>query len=380
MRVAHLSPSYWPEVTRGTERFVADLSTLLAARGHEVTVLTSHPGPPSVTVEAGVTVVRRRRPPALRPLRWYEPFIANVPSVLRGVLGGRFDVAHAHFPTDAWAAVAARRLGGPPVVFTMHGIPTRAYLVARRYRLEMLQATIAGASSCTVGSAAAARPFRAYLGREPDVIPPGVFVERFAAEVPRAETPTVVCAASLGDPRKRPPLLAAAFALLRQRRPEARLLAFRARDPVLGGAPVDLGGGAEWLAPMQEASALAGVYGASWASVLPAVEEAFGLVLTESLAAGTPVVADRSGAGPEIVDSEEIGRLFEPDDPADLARAMDEALDLGLENDVRERCRARARAYDWPGLVERWERLYERVASTARDWHPFEVSAVPGPR
>ena len=78
------------------ERLVHDLSTLLAGRGHEVTVLTSHPGPPSVDVEDGVTVVRRRRPPAPEPLRWYEPFIATVPGALRGVLGGPFEIGRAH--------------------------------------------------------------------------------------------------------------------------------------------------------------------------------------------------------------------------------------------------------------------------------------------
>src|SRR5204862_1092837 len=104
-----------------------------------------------------------------------------------------------------------------------------------------------------------------------------------------------------------------------------------------------------------------------WASVLPAVEEAFGLVLTESLAAGTPVVADRSGAAPEIIDSPAIGRLFERDNDRDLARAMGEALELGIDDGVAERCRARAREFDWSRVVERWERLYEAGAGGGAD-------------
>ena len=367
MRIAHLTPTYWPEVTRGTERFVHDLTTMLAARGHEVTVLTAHRGPRSIAVEEGVRVDRRRRPHEPLPLRWYERFLVNVPNVVRGLLGDRFDVAHAHFPTDGWAAIQARRLGGPPVVLTLHGIPTRRYLVSRRYRLEMLRAAVDGAGACTVGSRAAAAPFRAYLGREPAVIPPGIFAERFAADAPRAEAPTLFCAASLGDPRKRPALLAGAFTRLRRRRPSARLLAVRAPDPVFATAAVDLGPGAEWIEATTDPAALARTYASSWASVLPAVEEAFGLVLAESLAAGTPVIADRSGAGPEIVDSPAIGRLFEPDDERDLARAMDEALDLGIEDGAPDRCRERARAFDWGSLVGRWERLYREVASPGRE-------------
>jgi hypothetical protein len=57
---------------------------------------------------------------------------------------------------------------------------------------------------------------------------------------------------------------------------------------------------------------------------------------------------------------------------------MDEALDLGRDPATGERCRARARVYDWPRLVERWERLYEQVASPARDWHASGASAAPG--
>jgi phosphatidyl-myo-inositol alpha-mannosyltransferase len=362
VRIVHVTPTYWPEVTRGTERFVHDLATTLASRGHEVTILTSHRRRASVAVEDEVTVVRAWRPAELRPLRWYEQFIANVPSAMRGLLRRRFDVAHAHFPSDAWAAVRARRLGGPPVVFTLHGMPTREYLVSRRYRLEMLEAAVSGADACTVGSEAAATPFRSYLRPNPDVIPPGLFVDRFARDASRDGRPTLVCAASLSDPRKRAGLLAAAFARLRRHRPEARLLAFRARDPVLGRIPAELPEGAEWIEPVLEPGALAEIYASSWASVLPAVEEAFGLVLTESLAAGTPVVADRSGAGPEIVDEPSIGRLFDRDDELDLARAMDEALELGIADGTAERCRERARAFDWSRLVGRWERLYERVA------------------
>jgi glycosyltransferase involved in cell wall biosynthesis len=379
VRIAHLSPSYWPEVTRGTERFVHDLSTLLAARGHDVTVLTTHPGPTSVAVEDGVTVVRRRRPPAPRALRAYEHFIATAPGSLRRILGGRFDVVHAHFPTDAWAGVEARRLGGPPLVLTLHGIPTRRYLVSRRYRLEMLGRAVAGADACTVWSRAAARPFRAYLGREPEVIPPGLFADRFAATEARADLPTIVCAASLGDPRKRPELLAAAFGLLRRRRPEARLVVVRSRDPHLGGDGAPALDGARWIDCESLPESLGPLYASAWASVLPAVEEAFGLVLAESLAAGTPVVADRSGAGPEIVDGAEVGRLFERDDAADLARAIDEALDLGADPGSRERCRVRARAYDWPPLVERWERLYERVASRRARSRTVPAASSPVP-
>ena len=365
MRIAQLNPTYWPEVMRGTERLVHDLGSRLAADGHEVSVLTTHRGPRVVAVEDGLRIVRRRRPPELSPLRWYEYHVASVPGAVRELLTGGFDLAHVHFPSDAWAAALARRMGGPAYVFTLHGIPTREYLVARRYRLEMLERAVAAASACTVGSEAAARPFRDYLLREPLVIHPGIAGAQFALERPREPEPTLICAASLGDPRKRAGLLFEAFERLRRSRPKLRLRAFESRDPVMSRAIQAPPAGVELLPAESDPRELARLYASSWASVLPAVEEAFGLVLTESLAAGTPIVADRSGAGPEILAGDErIGRLFDRDDATDLARALDEALDLGADPETAARCRGRAALFDWSLLVPRWEELYETVART----------------
>jgi phosphatidyl-myo-inositol alpha-mannosyltransferase len=359
VRLAHVTPTFWPEVMRGTERLVHDLGCESTARGHEVTVLTSHRSRPRTTIEDGMRVVRRWRPPELATLRSYEYHLPNMANVFAGLRSSDFDLAHVHFPSDAWAAAFARRRGGPPFVFTLHGLPTREYLVARRYRLEMLRAVVARAHVCTVGSEAAARPFRRYLFRDPEVVHPGIRAADFDVAAERAPEPTLVCPASLGDPRKRAGLLFSAFARIRDRRPGARLLIFEGRDPVHSRAQAPAAADGVEVLPAQSSSArLAEVYASSWATVLPAVGEAFGMVLTESLAAGTPVVADRSGAGPEIVTDPRIGRLFASDDEEDLARAMDEALDLAAAPGTAAACRSRAADFDWARIVPEWERLY----------------------
>ena len=362
MRIALLHPTYAPEVLRGSERIVQGVGASLAERGHEVTLITGHPGRRAVAREDGMRIVRGRRLSQPPLLGLHEEQLGNVPNAVSAVLRGRYDLAHAFHNADAWAAVQARRLGGPPVVYSFHGIPTREFLVTRRFRLEMMRAIVAGSVASTVLSEAAARPFERYLQRRPEVLHPGVFGERFASEAPRAEVPTLLCAASLGDPRKRGELLAEAFRRLRRHRPDARLLVLRGRDPFMSPLRVELPEGAEWLEPAWAPEDLAARYASAWASVLPSVDEAFGVVLTESLAAGTPVVAARSGAGPEIVKGEGFGRLFEPDDPDDLARAMNEALELGAGNGTAAACRARAADFDWSRLGARYEELYESVA------------------
>lgn len=346
---------------------VQDLATALAARGHRVSVLTSHRRRSTAAVEEGVRVERRWRPrEGLPMLRRYEYHLVNVPNVAWGLARERFDVVHAFFLTDAWAAVRMRRFGAPPLIFSLNGLPTREYLVARRYRLEMLDAVLGAAARVAVLSDAAARLFRRYLLSDPVVLPPGVFAERFAAAgVSREGEPTLICAASLGDPRKRGPLLMAGFERLRERLPEARLVLVRSRDRVMSGAAPELPRGASWV-DADRTEDLARAYASAWASVLPAVDEAFGLVLVESLAAGTPVVACRSGACPEIVTAPRLGRLFEPDDEVSLAGAMEEVLELAAEDAVSQACREHARAYDWGTGVERFESLYAEVLSECR--------------
>lgn len=361
MRVALLHPTYWPEVRRGSERLAHDLGAALAARGHEVTLITTHRARPRTAVEDGIRVVRGWRPPRVGGLHTYEEHVTTIPHALARLARGRFDLAHALYPTDGWAALRARRLGGPPYVLSIHGIVNRPYLVARRYRLEMLAVATAGAGAVSVLSEAAREPFRRYLMRDPVVLPGGVDRREFEGDSGAREgAPTLLCPAALGDYRKRGPLLLAAFERLRRSRPDARLVLAGGRDPYLTTERVGSTAGVERVA-LDGTGELAAAYGRAWVTVLPAVEEAFGLVLLESLAAGTPAVAARSGACPEILADPRVGRLFEPDEEADLTRAMHEALELAGEPDTAAACRAAVAAWDWSRIVERYEDVYREV-------------------
>jgi glycosyltransferase involved in cell wall biosynthesis len=360
MRIALMNPTYWPEVRRGSERLIHDLGGALAERGHDVTVLTSHPRGGGPSREEGIRVIRSRRPPELSRIRSYEYFIATAPVAFARLLGGGYDLAHAFFPVDGWAAVKARRFGGPPVLFSFHGTPLRQYLVARNRRLPMLRATVDAASEVSVLSQASADPYRRYLLRDPLILPGGVRSADFGLEAARNDQPTLFCAASLGDPRKRGELLLRAFERVRQKLPPARLILTDPRDPFLSHLELRLPQGVERV-DTDSTSDLARHYGSAWASVLPAIEEAFGLVLIESLAAGTPVIAARSGACPEIVTDPRQGILFEPDDEQALVEAMTAALTAPPGDEIAEACRARAAEFDWEVVVERYLQAYERV-------------------
>ena len=76
-----------------------------------------------------------------------------------------------------------------------------------------------------------------------------------------------------------------------------------------------------------------------WFDVLavPSYREPFGTVAAEALAAGTPVVATRSGGMEEYVRPGRDGELVEPGDPEALARALEAVLarGRGTEADLR---------------------------------------------
>jgi phosphatidylinositol alpha-mannosyltransferase len=293
-------------------------------------------------------------------LRWYEDHLDSVPAMVKHLLGGDYDIAHTFHPAYAWGALRARRLGAPPLVFSFHGIPERGYLVQRRYRLEMMQATVARAAEVTVLSDIAAEAFERYLLRKPVVLPGGVVTGDFAVDPSRSDEPTLVSAASLGDPRKRGELLLAAFVALRERVKTARLRLVRTADPFMGPTLPSLPDGAEWV-DANETPDLAREYATAHASVLPSVGEAFGLVVLESLAAGTPAVAVRDGASAELLEEGVTGELFAADEEAALADAMERALGLGDSSETVAACRAAAQDFDWDELVGPHEAVYEKA-------------------
>jgi glycosyltransferase involved in cell wall biosynthesis len=118
---------------------------------------------------------------------------------------------------------------------------------------------------------------------------------------------------------------------------------------------------------------------------LPSVSEAAPLVVVESLACGTPVLASRIAGLPSVVKDWETGFLFKPGDVGQLAMAI---RFMAGDHQLRERMGAIGRErvlaeFPWPIVARQYLGLYRDVSSTEVEigqivLEPEEIEIVPG--
>jgi len=102
-------------------------------------------------------------------------------------------------------------------------------------------------------------------------------------------------------------------------------------------------------------------------------EEPFGLVVVESLATATPVIAWRRGAMPELVDDSETGFLVDTSEEAAAAVRRLAELD-------RRRCRVVAEErYDYLTMARSYVAAYEAAIDQSRAASTSDSGAVPTP-
>lgn len=81
------------------------------------------------------------------------------------------------------------------------------------------------------------------------------------------------------------------------------------------------------------------------AFVFPSHHESFGLPPLEAAACGTPVVTSRAGAIPEILG--EHAHFVNPDEPADIAEGIKEAVFAAESPQIAHRAKERAKEFTW---------------------------------
>jgi phosphatidylinositol alpha-mannosyltransferase len=248
-------------------------------------------------------------------------------------------------------------------VYTNLGIPERRFWRTRPDWVHHLAvARFVDVYGCM--SRYAAGFLQTDFGRTAALTPGGVRLDRFRPAARRDAAPTLLYSGTFADPRKGVATLLDAVAILARSEPGLQVWLSGPGDPApyLAAAPAAARERVRVLTVGQPQDT--DVYANAWATVLPSTNETFGIVLVESMAAGTPVVGTTHAALPELV-TPAVGALAEPGDAASLADACARALALAREPDIVDRCRHAAAPYDWEtGLAPHLERLYAGDGST----------------
>ena len=389
MKVAQLCARY-PPAPGGVERHVAEIARRLGDRGDRVDVFTSDLYREFPVERLAPEVPRSERTSfgSVRRLPvWSLPgelhylfFRGLVPAVE----AARPEIVHVHtFGTNPVAAARrVRRRTGVPFVLTAHFHPIWSIEGGWiRHRLRgfydrwVAGGVTAAAARVIVQTREEERLLRGLgLALPPvEIVPPGytplppaapgpVFCDHF-----RIPGPYVLFVGRLASNKGLVELLGA-FERLARAAPEAHLVLVGADGGMQASLArrvrgFRLGDRVHFLGHVADDRLLSAAYREATVTVLPSEYEAFGLVLLESLAAGTPVVATRVGGVPEFIEDERSGLLVPPGDVGALALALQRIWDdpaLGRRLGHHGRVEVVPR-YTWERTVDRLREIYREV-------------------
>jgi glycosyltransferase involved in cell wall biosynthesis len=390
VKVAQLSTRY-PPGPGGVERHVAEVATRLGRRGHSVDVYTSdlYREFPLERLSRSVPREERASFGTVHRLRvWSLPGELHYPffrGLSRALARDRPEVVHAHTYGTNQVAVAHRHgvRTGTPFVLTAHFHPIWSiyggwlrHRIRGFYDRRLAGPVLAGAARVIVQTHEEERLLRALGLAMPavEIVPPGYspLPDPPADAAPFSSRtgvpgPYVLFVGRLAS-NKGLVELVRAFAELARDDPTAHLVLVGedgGMRPTLEARARGLGleSRVRFLGHVADDAVLASAYREARFTVLPSEYEAFGLVLLESLAQGTPVIASRVGGIPEVIEDDRTGLLVPPGDVPALAEAMrrlwgDPALARRLGRHGRTEVVPR---YSWDRLVDRLEAVYREV-------------------
>jgi glycosyltransferase involved in cell wall biosynthesis len=348
MKIAQVAPLYEavpPATYGGTERVVAALCDGLSALGHDVTLFA----PATSTTDA--TLVETV-PVPLRVGMSRQELVQVAPHLHLSMLAdvyeraSEFDIIHSH--ADLWTLPFAA-LSDVPTILTMHG----------RLDLDEVRQTLPHYPS--VGLVSISRHQRRAVEDLPVRWVGNVYN---GLDLTAYHRPDVVRGRHLAFVGRISP----------EKGPETAVEVARRTDRTLWvGAkvdPTDLAYYEDVIEPLFSQSDVRFVgeldehqktefYASAAATVFPSDwPEPFGLVMIESLAAGTPVIALDRGSVPEILLDGVTGFICrDTDDMVDAVLRLDQ-----IDPDA---CRQRARTFDSHTMCASYERLYMNATQLA---------------
>ncbi|MEU7690358.1 glycosyltransferase family 4 protein [Microbispora hainanensis] len=364
MNVGIVCPYTW-EVPGGVQAHIRDLAEALIEDGHKVSVIApaaDDAGLPSYVTPAGRAV----------PV----PYNGSVARLAFGFLSanrvrkwireGGFDVLHVHEPAVPSLGVLACWVARGPIVATFHASYERSR--AMSVAAPMLQSALEKITGRIAVSEAARKTLVEHLGGDAVLIPNGVTVRRYAEGEPLPgwgpDGDVIGFLGRMDEPRKGLAVLLEAFALLAPERPRLRLLIAGPGDPddVLGRVPREYRDRVGLLGMVSEADKVRAYHSVDVFCAPNLGGESFGIVLTEAMSAGAPILASDIPAFRRVLDDGQAGALFTTGDPAALAREAARLLDDPERRaKLSDEARQAVWKYDWSTVAREVVRVYETV-------------------
>lgn len=372
---------------RGGAVHSVELAEALAAEGADVTLMAL--GDPAKgffrPAEVPVHIVKA---PATEVTTLTERVFSHVDALAAGLTGlaDRFDIVHTQDCISARAAARVRDNGAAfSVVRTVHHIDdfTTPALI------ECQDAAIVEPDRVLVVSEPWRRRLRDEYGVEATVVPNGVRAERFATPEAAARRDELRARIGAGDrhlhltvggiePRKGSRYLVEALAMAKRQPEQPPMLAVVGghsfqdyrdyRDEVLGSLDrlgLSLGEDVVMVGTVPDEE-LPGWFHAADSFVFPSINEGWGLVILEALAAGLPVVASDIEVFRGFLTDGTDAVLTTASDSASLAQGMTKVrADHTLAQKLRTNGRTTARLYTWPATARHCLEIYAEVFKTA---------------
>ncbi len=376
MRIALISPYSWT-YPGGVTRHIEALAAELDALGHDARILAPYDPDDALSRRLHRGARPQRREPPERFVSLGRTFglpangaVSNITgspgaifALRRELRGGGYDVVHVHepiVPVICWDALLSS--GSLPLVGTFHTYSENpitngiaAIPLGGRRRVNRLRVRIA------VSEAAAWTARRFYGGRY-RIVPNGVQLGQAPAASGDAPDTLRILFVGQAVERKGLSVLLRAFEALRDHVPATLTLVGASAEEVAHMTLDDRCIRA--LGKVSEPHKLAELARADVLCAPSLGGESFGMVITEGLAAGTPVLASDIPGYRDVLRDGIDGQLVPAGDPLALAEAL---RLLALEPARRARmataARERAERFAWPHVAAEVLDCYEQALS-----------------
>jgi len=375
MRIALVCP-YHLARPGGVLDHVKELRTELVKRGHYVKIITPLPRDYEGSIpDEFITLGGSMNTTAFAGTAWQMSYSVDKDSIDEVFKREKFDVLHFHEP---WLPVWSRQLLARSKCATVGTLHARFYDTATAktvmpFVTTYIKPIIKYIEVFTAVSTASIEHFNGISSRDVTIIPNGIDVEKFKPKPGMRKTndgTKVILYVGRLEDRKGVKYLIEAFGRLAARRNDVRL--------IIAGA----GGDEKKLKRMVKDQSIPRVkFDSRYISEKEKIDymhqadvfcsaspygEAFGIVLLEAMAAGTPVVAgDNAGYSSAMVGTGALS-LVNPKDTIDFARRLEIFL---FEDSVRDLWKKWAKQYITKFTFSRIADQYEEVYKEAIEKH-----------